>query len=161
DALAKNAGYRRARASGIAVVEDVEFAVTSTQHVPVPVLAGEMAMPNVRRHAVKDRHRNVAGRRHCRGVAPVEAVDVKPHRSHVVRSVGHGVFPSCGWWSATLVETDAHCIWSNIAEIAAFSRRAFLISSAVTYGHSPYSRKLGHWCSRTNLMNALAFVCQS
>jgi hypothetical protein len=28
-------------------------------------------------------------------------------------------------------------------EKAAFSRNAFLISSAVTYGYSPYSRKLG------------------
>jgi hypothetical protein len=28
---------------------------------------------------------------------------------------------------------------------AALSRRAFLISSAVTYGYSPYFRKLGTW----------------
>ena len=34
---------------------------------------------------------------------------------------------------------------------AALSLRAFLISSQLTYGYSPYSRKLGHWCSRTNL----------
>ena len=32
---------------------------------------------------------------------------------------------------------------------------------ADTYGYSPYSRKLGHWCSRTNLTNAGAFVFQS
>ena len=37
-----------------------------------------------------------------------------------------------------------HCIWSSISEKAAFSLSAFLISSAVTYGYSPYSRKLGH-----------------
>src|SRR5438552_3157744 len=54
-----------------------------------------------------------------------------------------------------------HCIWSSMVEKAAFSLRAFLISSALTYGYSPYSRKLGHWCSRTNLMNAGAFVFQS
>ena len=36
-----------------------------------------------------------------------------------------------------------HCIWSSMSEKAAFSRSAFLISSAVTYGYSPYSRKLG------------------
>ena len=38
----------------------------------------------------------------------------------------------------------AHCIWSSISEKAFLSLRAFLISSAVTYGYSPYSRKLGH-----------------
>ena len=41
------------------------------------------------------------------------------------------------------------------------SRSAFLISSALTYGYSAYSRKLGRWCSRTNLMNAGVFVFQS
>ena len=54
-----------------------------------------------------------------------------------------------------------HCIWSSMLENAAFNFSAFLISSALTYGYSPYSRKLGHWCSRTNLMNAGAFVFQS
>ena len=49
---------------------------------------------------------------------------------------------------------ERHCIWSSISENAALSLRAFLISSALTYGYSPYSRKLGRWCSRTNLMNA-------
>ena len=48
-----------------------------------------------------------------------------------------------------------------MSENAAFNLSAFLISSALTYGYSPYSRKLGHWCSRTNLMNAGAFVFQS
>ncbi len=38
----------------------------------------------------------------------------------------------------------AHCIWSSISEKAFLSLKAFLISSAVTYGYSPYSRKLGH-----------------
>ena len=42
-----------------------------------------------------------------------------------------------------------------MSENADLSRSAFLISSAVTYGYSPYSRKLGHWWSRTNLMNAV------
>jgi hypothetical protein len=28
-----------------------------------------------------------------------------------------------------------------------------LTSSAVTYGYSPYSKKLGKWCSRTNFTN--------
>ena len=37
-----------------------------------------------------------------------------------------------------------HCIWSSMLENAAFSLSAFLISSALTYGYSPYSRKLGH-----------------
>src|SRR4029077_16734721 len=54
-----------------------------------------------------------------------------------------------------------HCIWSSMLENAAFNVSAFLISSALTYGYSPYSKKLGHWCSRTNLMNAAAFVSQS
>jgi hypothetical protein len=34
---------------------------------------------------------------------------------------------------------------------ASFRASAFLISVAETYGYSPYSRRLGHWCSRTNL----------
>src|SRR5205809_8036036 len=54
-----------------------------------------------------------------------------------------------------------HCIWSSMVEKAAFSLSAFLISFALTYGYSPYSRKLGHWCSRTNLTNAVGFVFQS
>ena len=37
-----------------------------------------------------------------------------------------------------------HCIWSSASEKARFSLSAFLISSAVAYGYSPYSRKLGH-----------------
>ena len=49
----------------------------------------------------------------------------------------------------------SYCIWSSMSENADLSRSAFLISSAVTYGYSPYSRKLGHWWSRTNLMNAV------
>src|SRR5439155_7921784 len=44
---------------------------------------------------------------------------------------------------------------------AVLSFRAFLISSADTYGYSPYSKKLGHWCSRTNLTNAGTLVFQS
>ena len=36
-----------------------------------------------------------------------------------------------------------HCIWSSMFEKAALSCRAFLISSALTNGYSPYSRKLG------------------
>jgi|SRR5580698_8553268 hypothetical protein len=38
---------------------------------------------------------------------------------------------------------EAHIIWSSTSEKAFLSLRAFLISSAVTYGYSPYSRKLG------------------
>src|SRR6478752_7036583 len=60
-----------------------------------------------------------------------------------------------------VVELEHYCIWSSMSENAAFSRSAFLISSAVAYGYSPYSRKLGHWCSRTNLMNASGFSFQS
>jgi hypothetical protein len=37
-----------------------------------------------------------------------------------------------------------YCIWSSMVENAAFSFRAFLISVALTYGYSAYSRKLGH-----------------
>src|SRR6185369_5066085 len=37
-----------------------------------------------------------------------------------------------------------HCISSSIFENALFNRRAFLISSAVAYGYSPYYKKLGH-----------------
>ena len=48
---------------------------------------------------------------------------------------------------------EHHCIWSSIPLNAALSLSAFLISSALTYGYSPYSRKLGRWWSRTNLMN--------
>src|SRR5579862_8412249 len=54
-----------------------------------------------------------------------------------------------------------YCIWSSICDSAALTRSAFLISSAVAYGYSPYSRKLGHWCSRTNLTKAGALVFQS
>src|SRR5271167_4930896 len=54
-----------------------------------------------------------------------------------------------------------HCIWSSILENAAFNFRAFLISSALTNGYSPYSRKLEHWCSRKKLMTADKFVFQS
>ena len=36
-----------------------------------------------------------------------------------------------------------YCIWSSMLENAALSLSAFLISSALTYGYSPYSRKLG------------------
>ena len=43
------------------------------------------------------------------------------------------------------LEHPRYCIWSSMVENAAFSRSAFLISSAVTYGYSPYSRKLGTW----------------
>jgi len=38
---------------------------------------------------------------------------------------------------------------------AALSFRAFLISSAVTYGYSPYSKKLGHWATALPSMNNL------
>jgi hypothetical protein len=48
-----------------------------------------------------------------------------------------------------------------MSEKAALRRNAFLISSAVTYGYSPYSRKLGHWYSRTNLTHASGFSFQS
>src|SRR3954469_2525420 len=57
--------------------------------------------------------------------------------------------------------TRLYCIRSSISENFALSCSAFLISSAVAYGYSPYSRKLGHWCSRTNLTNADTFVFQS
>src|SRR5439155_4941663 len=43
----------------------------------------------------------------------------------------------------TLVAPLDHCIWSSILENAVLSLSAFLISSALTYGYSPYSRKLG------------------
>src|SRR5437867_7455877 len=56
---------------------------------------------------------------------------------------------------------ETHCIWSSMFSKAALRRSAFLISRAPTYGYSPYSRKLGHWCSRTNLTNAGALVFQS
>src|SRR5579862_6460215 len=55
----------------------------------------------------------------------------------------------------------AHCIWSSIVLSDCFTCSAFLISSAETNGYSPYSMKLGRWCSRTNLMNAGTFVFQS
>src|ERR1043166_4829047 len=54
-----------------------------------------------------------------------------------------------------------HCIWSRATDKADLTFRAFLISSALTNGYSPYSRKLGHWCSRTNLTNASGLVFQS
>src|SRR5215467_9662798 len=54
-----------------------------------------------------------------------------------------------------------YCNWSSISDRAFLILNAFLISSAVTYGYSPYSIKLGHWWSRTNLMNASGFVFQS
>src|SRR5215468_3265815 len=54
-----------------------------------------------------------------------------------------------------------YCNWSSISDKAFLILNAFLISSALTYGYSPYSMKLGHWCSRTNLINASGFVFQS
>src|SRR5262249_55702507 len=60
-----------------------------------------------------------------------------------------------------VVQFERHCIWSSIDEKACFSVSAFLISFAVTYGYSPYSRKLGHWCSATYFANAAGFVLQS
>src|SRR5262245_11747395 len=54
-----------------------------------------------------------------------------------------------------------HCIWPSIVESAVFTLRDFLTSSAVTYGYSPYSRKLGLWCSRKNLITACVLVRQS
>src|SRR5438132_12495135 len=54
-----------------------------------------------------------------------------------------------------------YCIWSSASENAAFNLSAFLISRALTYGYSPYSRKVGHGCSRTSLTSAGAFVFQS
>ena len=37
----------------------------------------------------------------------------------------------------------SYCIWSSMVEKAALSVSAFLTSSAVTKGYSPYSKKLG------------------
>ena len=45
--------------------------------------------------------------------------------------------------SSTSIAPVDYCIWSSILEKAALSFNAFLISSALTYGYSPYSRKLG------------------
>src|SRR6476661_4203690 len=44
-----------------------------------------------------------------------------------------------------------------MVEKAALSFSAFLTSSAVTQGYSPYSKKLGKWCSRTNVTNESRF----
>jgi hypothetical protein len=38
-----------------------------------------------------------------------------------------------------------HCIWSSIVDSALLTLSPFFTSSAVTYGYSPYSRKLGFW----------------
>jgi hypothetical protein len=46
--------------------------------------------------------------------------------------------------SDPISQSRNHCIWSSIVENAAFSLRAFLISVALAYGYSAYSRKLGH-----------------
>src|SRR4051794_7554825 len=54
-----------------------------------------------------------------------------------------------------------YCIRSSMSEKAALSFRAFLISSALKNGYSPYSMKLGHWWSYINLTKAGAFVLQS
>jgi len=48
-----------------------------------------------------------------------------------------------------------------MSEKAALRRNAFLFSSAVTYGYSAYSRKLGHWYSWTNFTHAFGFSFQS
>jgi hypothetical protein len=48
-----------------------------------------------------------------------------------------------------------------MSEYAALSLSAFLISSALTYGHSLYSKKLGQWWSRTNVTDAGRLVFQS
>src|SRR5277367_544422 len=55
----------------------------------------------------------------------------------------------------------SYCMRSSMSAKAALSLSAFLTSSDVTYGYSPYSKKLGHWCSRKNLMTADRFVFQS
>ena len=44
----------------------------------------------------------------------------------------------------SVVACPCYCIWSSIEDNDAFTLRAFFISSAVTNGYSPYSRKLGH-----------------
>src|SRR5215467_11954027 len=54
-----------------------------------------------------------------------------------------------------------YCNWSSISDKALLILSAFLISSELTYGYSPYSMKLGHWWSRTNLTNASGVVFQS
>ena len=48
-----------------------------------------------------------------------------------------------------------------MVDSALLTLSAFLTSSAVTYGYSPYSRKLGLWLSRKNLITAGRFVFQS
>src|SRR6266540_1248273 len=58
-------------------------------------------------------------------------------------------------------ESKSYCNLSSISDKAFLIFKAFFISSAVTYGYSPYSIKLGHWWSLTNLMNASGFVFQS
>ena len=57
-----------------------------------------------------------------------------------------------------LASPVGHCIWSSIDDRALLTLSAFLTSSAVTYGYSPYSRKLGHWWSRKNLFHAGTFA---
>ena len=45
----------------------------------------------------------------------------------------------------TALRSMPYCIWSSISPRLFLIRSAFFISSALTYGYSPYSMKLGRW----------------
>src|SRR4051794_34884632 len=54
--------------------------LTFHQHIPVPILRGCRPLPQVRRHAVKNRTRGGKSRCHCLSVTLVEGMDVLVYR---------------------------------------------------------------------------------
>ena len=65
-----------------------------------------------------------------------EPIPCEPQRDSVVGAVHRGLH------IGDRLHPIQH-IWSSMPEKAALRRNAYLFSSAVTYGYSPYSRKLG------------------
>src|SRR3954449_384646 len=60
-----------------------------------------------------------------------------------------------------VIATTVYEACSASESTACLNLSAFLISTPETYGYSPYSRKLGNWWSRTNLIKAGGLVAQS
>jgi hypothetical protein len=85
----------------------------------------------------------------CYGFSVV--AKVKPGREQAVRDYGRSIEEAVKANPNVLAPLKLHyavalfdCIKSSISEKVALSFSAFLISSALTKGYSPYSKKLGH-----------------
>src|SRR5215510_14023688 len=110
--------------------------------IAIPVLARSRTMPGVRSHPVEDRHGVGAHGCHSLRVALVKAVNILAYGCGRIgrvrqrrRCCAHKLSDGLG---------RGHCNWSSISVNALLSWSAFLISSALTNGYSPYSMKLGH-----------------